>query len=344
MVRAAAGHAASDAVSGGEHKAAWEETPLKGAAADDTRSNRSGPPLSTEEIEEYSRIKCCVCQQLVLPEQVAEHSRKCVLAPAPHLRLQLDKWCIASANMTPAEQRAFLHMRRTEELAQVEELEADVGRRMPALWWMSGKFGYIVSSRWLRAWRSFVGVGKVSVEMRDRPPGPVNNNELFDLEGLLRPNLVEGLKHDYQILEQPMWDFFTQIYGGGPAILRYNASGVLPALSDQPATFEGEWRDLRPDTGRGQVLDPYSGCGFEGEIRGGFLWNCTGKGLLVSGSHFEGQVTSGMPEGQGREVRPDGTVLEGFFREGLLHGAGRLTDMAGNVIDGEWEDGELDGI
>merc|ERR1712232_606635 len=111
---------------------------------------------------------------------------------------------------------------------------------------MSGKFGYVVSSSWLRTWRSFVGVGAPSPETRDRPPGPINNNDLFDLEGSIRSGLMEGIKYDYQIMEQPMWDSFVQIYGGGPPILRYNASGTLPALIDPPATFEGQWRDMRP--------------------------------------------------------------------------------------------------
>merc|ERR1719414_2265555 len=137
--------------------------------------------------------------------------------------------------------------------------------------------------------------------------------DLFDLDGSLRAGLREGLQQHYQVLEQPMWDFFLQIYGGGPPILRYSTSEAPPALNDQPASFEGEWRDLRPDTGHGRVFDPCSGCGFEGEIRGGFLWACTGKGLLRSGSHFEGPVVEGLPDGRGREVKPSGTVIEGVF-------------------------------
>jgi len=302
-------------------------------------------PLTDEEIEEYSRIKCCVCGERVSPEEVAEHSRQCVLEPAPNLRLQLDKWCIASASMTPAEQRAFLHMRRTEELAKVEEIEANLSRRMAQLWWMSGRFAFIISSRWLREWRSFVGVGRPSTSTRrDRPPSPINNMDLFDLDGSLRTGLQEGVQNDYHILEQPMWDFFLQVYGGGPAILRYNASGVPPAPGDQAATFEGDWRDLRPDSGCGRVFDPNSGCGFDGELRDGCLWTCTGKGLLRNGSHFEGRVSCGVADGEGREVLPDGTVLEGFFRRGLLHGRGRITDAMGRMEEGEWEDGVLLGI
>lgn len=50
-----------------------------------------------------------------------------------------------SASMTPAEQRAFLHMRRTEELAKVEEIEVGLQKRIVQLWWMPGKFGYVIS-------------------------------------------------------------------------------------------------------------------------------------------------------------------------------------------------------
>jgi len=301
--------------------------------------------LTDQEIEEYrQQIKCCVCGQRVHPDEVAEHSRSCVLEPAPNLRLQLDKWYIASANMTPAEQRAFLHLRRTEELAAVEALEADLAGRMKKLWWMGGRFGYIISARWLREWRSFVGVGKPSTGTRDRPPSPINNMDLFELDGGVRPHLQEGIKHDFALMEQPMWDFFFQVYGGGPAILRYSTRGERPTLSDQPATFNGEWRDLRPDTGHGQVLDPDTGVGFDGEIRDGCLWSCSGEGLLANGSHFKGTVVRSLPTGAGREARPDGTMLEGCFHEGKLHGRGRRTDPMGEVDEGEWEDGVLMGI
>jgi len=301
-------------------------------------------PLTEEEIEEYSKIKCNVCGAVIQPDEVEEHSRHCVLELAPHMRLQVDKWCIASASMLLSEQRQFVHMRRTEELSRVEEIEADLSQRMPQLWWMSGRFGYVISSKWLRGWRSFVGVGRPSPETRDRPPKPVNNQDLFELDGNMRASLREGVHEDYHIIEQSMWEFFCQVYGGGPPILRYNASGVLPALGDAQASFEGEWKDGRPDTGHGKVFDPYSGCGFDGELKGGFLHDCTGKGLLCSGSHYEGKVSQGLPDGKGREVRPDGTVLEGCFVRGKLHGQGRVADPEGLAEEGEWEHGVLSGI
>jgi hypothetical protein len=307
----------------------------------------ASPPLTQDEIDEYSRIKCYVCGQLVLPEDVTSHSRQCILEPAPNLRLELDKWCIASTHMTVTEQRSFIHMRRTEELARVEKIETNIAKRMTKLWWMSGKFGFVISSKWLRSWRSFVGVGERAGRANrdeERPPGPVNNNDLFELDGSLRVGLREGVQLDYHVLEQPLWELYSQVYGGGPTVLRYNTSGFLPTLNDQQASFDGDWCDLRPDTGQGHVFDPYSGFGFDGEIREGFLWSCVGKGLLRNGSHYEGRVERGLPDGQGREVQPDGTVLEGTFRAGELHGFGRTTDPQGKMSEGEWENGVLIGI
>ena len=69
-----------------------------------------------------------------------------------------------------------------------------------------------------------------------------------------------------------------------------------------------------------------------------------GRGLLGSGSHYEGRVVNGLPEGHGCEVGPDGTVTEGFFKRGLLHGRGFILDPRGNCAEGEWEDGVLVGI
>merc|ERR1719287_266379 len=103
-----------------------------------------------------------------------------------------------------------MSMRRTEELARVQGLEQDLSRRMTQLWWMSGKFGFIISAKWLREWRSFVGVGRPLHETQDRPPPPINNNDLFELDGTLRVGLREGVRLEYVLLEQPIWEFYLQ--------------------------------------------------------------------------------------------------------------------------------------
>lgn len=303
-------------------------------------------PLTEREIEEYSRIKCCVCGEQVAPEDIQKHSWKCVLEPVPNLSLTLDKWCIVAANMTPAEQLAFVRMRREEELMRVEGIEESLRGKPTKLWWVPGCFGYILSSTWLREWRGFVGVGRQTTQTRHRPPGPINNNDLFELDGSLRVGLRQGIQYDYQVVEQPIFDFYMHVYGGGPTILRYNTtSGVLPSLSDTQVSFEGDWRDRRPDTGHGRAFDPYNLFGFDGEIRDGFLYNCQGKGLLRNGAHYEGHVVQGVPHGKsGREVTHDGTIIEGDFESGVLHGQGRITYPDGRVVEGHWEHGELCGI
>merc|ERR1719487_1094 len=68
-------------------------------------------PLTDQEVADFSRIKCCVCGKQIDPDEIAAHSKVCVLAPAPNHVLQLDKWCIVSATMTADEKRVYLSMR-----------------------------------------------------------------------------------------------------------------------------------------------------------------------------------------------------------------------------------------
>jgi hypothetical protein len=211
---------------------------------------------------------------------------------------------------------------------------------------MPGSFGCIVPSSWVRSWRSFVGVGRPMEATRDRPPGPLSTAELFELDGSVKLDLKEGLneEHGYHVLEWPIYELYVQLYGGGPVILRYNNSGALPTLSDTPMTFVGDWKDRHPFTGEGCVFDPYSGAGFDGQLLEGFLHNGRGKGLLRSGSHYEGAVVDGLPDGRGREVNPDGTICEGVFKDGTLHGEGSIRQPGKPPLEGVWERGELCGI
>ena len=57
-------------------------------------------------------------------------------------------------------------------------------------------------------------MGRPTLETRDRPPSPILNNELFEIDGSLRSGLKEGIQHDYQTLEQVMWEFFVQNLDG----------------------------------------------------------------------------------------------------------------------------------
>lgn len=300
------------------------------------------PALTQQEIEEFSRIKCCVCDTFVAPDDIRSHSQNCVLAPAPNHLLQLDKWAIAAATMTEEEQRQFCQMRRKEERQRVEEIEQEL-LRPTKLWWLPGAFAYIISSAWMRDWRAFVGVGH-SQRPRHRPPGPVNNSPLLGLEGTVRSNLKAGVLNDYVVIEQPLWEFYLLVYSGGPPILRYNPYGEQPDILDSAAEFEGDWKERRPTEGVGKVFDSIAGLGFDGVIRSGYLHSGWGKGLLASGSHYEGYCKDGVPHGQGREVLPDGTVYEGLFRNGKLHGVGFKRLPSRVSVEGRWVNGELCGI
>ncbi|CEL97738.1 unnamed protein product [Vitrella brassicaformis CCMP3155] len=323
---------------------------------------------SEEELERYSRVKCSVCGQRVELSDIDKHSRVCVVEPiwprdskgrgeegergegegagAPQ-RSKIDgqdKWSIAVAGMTSEERQIYLSMRRKEELKKAQDMERRCQELRP-LWWIGGCFGFVISARWLRLWRSFVGVGKMIEDVRDRPPGPISNLDLFELDGQLRTNLKEGIKDgDFHVLPQPLWEFYLMQYGGGPAIIRYSPSGNLPGLYDHEVSFTGDWKDWRPNSGSGRVFDPVTGLGFDGSIRDGFMWTAGGRGMLPEGSFYEGTVRRGVPEGRGVLCKPDGTTMEGSFVKGRLHGQGRVRYPRGRVIEGEWEYGELCGI
>eukprot|EP00397_Hematodinium_sp_SG-2012_P037392 GEMP01040520.1.p1 GENE.GEMP01040520.1~~GEMP01040520.1.p1 ORF type:complete len:335 (+),score=65.83 GEMP01040520.1:73-1077(+) len=300
------------------------------------------PALTAKEIEEFSQIKCCVCDTFVVPDDIRRHSQNCVVPPAPNHLLQLDKWSIAAASMTDEEQRQFCQMRRKEERQKVEEIEQEL-LRPTKLWWLPGAFAYIISSEWMRDWRAFVGVGH-SQRPRQRPPGPVNNSDLLGLEGNVRPNLKAGILNDYLVVEPPLWEFYLLVYSGGPPILRYNPNGQQPDITDVACEFVGEWKHRRPLGGEGKIFDPIAGLGFEGTIRNGYLHTGYGKGLLASGSHYEGHYKNGVPHGKGRDVLPDGTSYEGVFRNGKLHGFGCKRLPSRVIAEGNWVDGELCGI
>jgi len=70
---------------------------------------------------------------------------------------------------------------------------------------------YLVDVKWLQEWKHFV--------TRNSPlPGPIDNSRLLDRNGAPRPNLRPV--DDYRGVNQAIWVFWQQRYGGGPAVLR----------------------------------------------------------------------------------------------------------------------------
>ena len=59
------------------------------------------------------------------------------------------------------------------------------------------------------------------------------------------------------------------------------------------------------------------------------------------GGEYVGEVSNGMPHGQGTFIFPDGAKHVGEWENGLRHGQGAYTDAGGRVVEGKWENGEL---
>jgi len=84
---------------------------------------------------------------------------------------------------------------------------------------------YIVDIHWLESWRHFVNG-------RAGPPGPIDNTRLVTRESV--ETLREPVK-DYRAVNDAMWNFFEQVYGGGPVLRRRTVN-----LYSHPAQDPGE--------------------------------------------------------------------------------------------------------
>ncbi|RQX74961.1 DUSP domain protein [Toxoplasma gondii CAST] len=240
------------------------------------------------------------------------------------------------------------------------------------LWWMPGTFGFVIDSGWMRTWFFFTGLANPGedglLELRlpalwtdpsfdhprlycGRPPGPITNKSLLDVKGKIVAGRQRGLNADYLILDASAWTFLHQRYGGGPPIILYNPNpcefGDL--YEGCFVTFEGEWQNGHPYTGKGKVFDPLCNRGFDGELREGRLWNVKpgSKGLLPDGGILLGGACI-----QGKIHGPNGKLLRrrklyvGKFRKGKLHGHGLVARAEDGVVlaEGVWENGKLCGI
>ncbi|RXG69105.1 Ubiquitin carboxyl-terminal hydrolase 20 [Armadillidium vulgare] len=93
---------------------------------------------------------------------------------------------------------------------------------------------YAISMRWFRTWETFV-LGK---QQLSEPPGPIDNTVIcINRQGqlLLKPG------SDYAPISKEMWNFFHDIYGGGPELfVRYGVpqSPVPQHHGRQDETYE----------------------------------------------------------------------------------------------------------
>ena len=64
---------------------------------------------------------------------------------------------------------------------------------------------------------------------------------------------------------------------------------------------------------------------------------------LVSDHEYVGEVSDGLPNGQGTETFPSGVEYVGSFKDGKRNGQGTMTLSEGRVFSGFWRDGKFIG-
>ena len=64
---------------------------------------------------------------------------------------------------------------------------------------------------------------------------------------------------------------------------------------------------------------------------------------LVSDHEYVGEVSDGLPNGQGTETFPSGVEYVGSFKDGKRNGQGTMTLPEGRVFSGFWRDGKFIG-
>lgn len=81
---------------------------------------------------------------------------------------------------------------------------------------------YAISMNWFRQWQSFIRTKSCD------PPGPIDNSSIVS-QG--QPEAVRP-GSDYAQISEELWQFFHQIYGGGPEVkLRSAKVAALPQRS-----------------------------------------------------------------------------------------------------------------
>lgn len=84
---------------------------------------------------------------------------------------------------------------------------------------------YAISMDWYRTWEEFVHGAT------DKEPGPIDNKSIAVPSEQGYPKRFVKAGADYAQINTGLWDFFHNIYGGGPEILLREAQ-LLPVIND----------------------------------------------------------------------------------------------------------------
>jgi len=125
-----------------------------------------------------------------------------------------------------------------------------------------------------------------------------------------------------------------KLVGEKPIIVR-KKKGIL--FRDTPFTkfIEGGKKWFKKRDEKTQVK-------YEGEIVSG-IPNGQGTETYPDGKMYEGEFKDGLPNGQGTGTLPDGGTFVGGFKDGRPHGQGTETQSNGTKYVGEFKDGGKNG-
>ncbi|KAI7816241.1 peptidase C19, ubiquitin-specific peptidase, partial [Gamsiella multidivaricata] len=93
-----------------------------------------------------------------------------------------------------------------------------------------GQLWYLIGADWLKEWHAF--------KAGDRPPGPIRNSQFLKDNGQPRAGMKRGL--DYRGINNSVWRYLYDIYGGGPEFVR----ATLDLYAPDPKTLpSGQMRN-----------------------------------------------------------------------------------------------------
>ena len=165
-----------------------------------------------------------ICQRMVAPlEQKISQQQQCIEEQRQQMEQQQQRMEeLFHLRYVNARLQARLPLVRPEDLQRERQEERNYVTRMDTVAVGSGGAWMLINSKWLDNWR------KYAIELStDDPPGPINNYCLVGRD--FRP--VHGLARvrDYRGMNQDVWHYFHERYGGGPAICRSEIDLYAPA-------------------------------------------------------------------------------------------------------------------
>ena len=162
-----------------------------------------------------------ICQRMVAPlEQKISQQQQCIEEQSQQMEQHLDE--LFHLRYVIARLQARQPPVRPEDLQRDKREERDYVTRVDSVAVRPGDVWMLVDSKWLEKWRNYA-----IDQSTDDPPGPITNYCLIGRD--FRP--VPGLMRvrDYRGMNQQLWYYFHERYGGGPAICRSQIDLYAPA-------------------------------------------------------------------------------------------------------------------